>query len=299
MQISHTFLSEIVVRDIFYNINEIPLYWVCDEFSPNFDYLKIFHCDILYHHNCNLIVFDDTAYKFSVKNKRLTFKIYWIKSYIKNNQILNNWHQKLIDISEIKYDEIKKRLYYFDYEENKNKVNNNLLKSVKLEKYHKKKEQIFNTIRSLNNDYSFNNEQKCIKMFEYEINNMSEFNLPRWYEKSDINNLFFLFRMFLSIKENIFYGYKITNIIQLLNIFNTKSSVRDLYWLLLMFIENGNYIDDIKKERNYSTFLNQKNIYLNEDCEKLNKYNEYLHWFFKEISMIFMHIIFSCFLNKF
>ena len=282
MQISHTFLSEIVARDIFYNINEIPLYWICDEFYPNFDYIKIFHCDILYHHNCNLIIFDNEAYKYSLKNRRLTFKIYWLQSYIQNNKVLNNWHQKLVDISEIKNDK-ENKLYYYDYEGNENNIKNESVRIEKLDKYNGKKERVFNVIRKLDDEYTIDNENYCIDRFTYEINSMSEFNLPQWDDKNDIFNLFFIFRIFLSIREKKYYGYKINNIIQLLNIFYSKMNMKEYYWLLIMFIENGDYDELIKKEKNCSTFYNQKIKYLNSSCNKSQKYTKYLHWFFKEI----------------
>jgi len=283
MQISHTFLSEIVARDLFYSINEIPLFWICDEFYPDFDYLKVFHCDILYHHNCNLIVFDDSAYKYSIKNKCLTFKIYWLHSYIRNNKILSNWQHKLVDISEIKFDNDKKRLFYYDYEKNEQIIKENISRIGKIEEYQLKKEKVFDTIRKLDDEDSMNSRNKCMDLFKKEINDMGEFNLQKWNEREDVYNLFFIFTIFLSIKENKYYGYKVNNIIQLLNIFNTKTSLRDYYWLLLMFIDNGNYMGLIKKEEKYTTFLRQKENYLNNNPKKSNKYTEYLHWFFNEI----------------
>jgi competence CoiA-like predicted nuclease len=279
MQISHTFLSEIVARDIFYDINEIPLYWICDNFYPYFDYVKVFHCDILYHHNCNLIVLDNDAYKYSIKNRALNFKVYWLKPHIKDKQILyDHWCQKIIDFSEIKYDMENNKLFYYDYEKNENEIKENIIKQKKIEQYKQKKERVFNTIRKLDGEHSIDNEIKCIKAFKNEINSMNEFKLEIWHDEGDVYNLFFLFRHFLSLKENKFYGYDFKNVSQLLNNFFAATSKRDLYWLLILFLENGNY-----EEKNNQTFLKQKEKYINSIYNKNDRYTEYLHWFFPEI----------------
>jgi competence CoiA-like predicted nuclease len=42
IQLSHTFLSVIVARELFYQDNEMPLFWIFDYFEPDPDYIKVF-----------------------------------------------------------------------------------------------------------------------------------------------------------------------------------------------------------------------------------------------------------------
>lgn len=264
MQISHTFLSVIVERDIFYISNGIPLYWICDSFVPDSDDMKVLHRDIFYHHNCNLIVFDDEAYSYSINNKRLTFKVHWLEPRINNKIIYDNWCQDLVDFADIKYDEKTKKIFYYDYERNE-----------KIARFKIKKEMVFDTIRNLDNEHSTNKGREA---FENEISSMREFNLEVWNDNKDITVLFFLFNMFLSIRENKCYGYNFKNMKGLLNLFHITDDRKELGWLLVEFLENGNY-----KGKNEPMFLKQKKDYLSGEYKKNNKYTEFLHYFFNEI----------------
>jgi competence CoiA-like predicted nuclease len=264
IQISHTFLSVIVARELFYQDNEMPLFWIFDYFEPEPDYIKVFQGDIFFHNNCNLMVLNDEVYEYSIKNKRVHFKTYWLEPYISNRQIFQKWNCKIIDFDKITFDEKKSRAYYYDYERN-----------LKLQNYELRKELIFDIIRSDGN-YS-----KRIDLFHTQINSMDEFNLKRWNDKKDVYKLYDLFRILLSIKERKNYGYKNQNIIWMLNIFYDAN--RDLYWIVLNYIKNTKFEEVLSHEKKYSTFLNHKNDYLRSNPIRNNRYADYLHWYFPEI----------------
>jgi uncharacterized protein YqkB len=118
IQISHTFISVIVAREIFYEENEMPLFWIFDEFKPEPEYIKAFQGDIFAHNNCNVFVFDDETYKYSMKNKRFFLKVFWQEPYIENMHIKNKWNSERIDFNKINYYEKTYRAYYYDHDKN-------------------------------------------------------------------------------------------------------------------------------------------------------------------------------------
>jgi hypothetical protein len=210
------------------------------------------------------MVLDDEVYEYSIRNKRVHLKTYWLEPYISNRQILQRWNCKIIEFNKIIFDEKKSRAYYYDYERN-----------LRLQSYELKKEIIFDIIRSDDN-YS-----KHIDLFHTQINSMDEFNLKSWNDKRDVYKLYDLFRILLSIKEQKNYGYKNQNIIWMLNIFYNAN--RDLYWIVLNYIKNTKFDEVLSLEKKYSTFLNHNNDYLKSNPIKNNRYTDYLHWYFPEI----------------
>jgi competence CoiA-like predicted nuclease len=64
IHLSHTFLSVIVARELFYEQNEMPLFWIFDKFKPDPDYIKAFQGDIFAHNNCNVMVLDQESRNF-------------------------------------------------------------------------------------------------------------------------------------------------------------------------------------------------------------------------------------------
>ena len=264
IQISHTFISVIVAREIFYEENEMPLFWIFDEFKPEPDYIKAFQGDVFAHNNCNIMVFDNETYKYSMENKRFHLLVYWQEPYIEDRQIMTKWNRERMDFDKITYDEKNNRAYYYDYERNLKKM-----------EYRLKKELIFDIIREDDN-YS-----KRIELFGERINDMAMYNLKRWIEIEDIHNLYDLFRVLLSIKERKNYGYDNENPIWMINLFYNYK--KEFYWLVLKYIRNTGYEMELSKERRYSTFTNHNSVYEKSNIIENNRYTEYLGWFFPEL----------------
>jgi competence CoiA-like predicted nuclease len=196
IQLSHTFLKVIVARELFYEMNEMPLFWIFDEFTPEPNYIKIFQGDIFAHHNCNLMVLDSDTYNFSIENKKLHLNIFWIEPYIENNkEIKHIWKNERVDFEKIIFDNKTNRAYYFDYELKLTEQQNRL---KKIKEYHKKREMIFNIIRKDEN-YS-----KSIRQFQEKLNELDDFaehKLGKWDDNNDVYKLYDLFRLFLSLRE--------------------------------------------------------------------------------------------------
>jgi len=264
IQISHTFISVIVAREIFYQENEMPLFWIFDEFKPEPDYIKAFQGDIFAHNNCNIMVFDNGTYRYSMKNKKFNLMVHWLEPYLENREIKTQWKCERVDFEKITYDDETYRAYYYDYE-----------RSLKLLEYKLKKELIFDVIKEDGN-YS-----KRTDLFMERINDMGRFKLPSWFDKRDVYNLYDLFRVLMSIRDRVNYGYKNENPIWMLNLF--YNSKKEFYWLVLKYIARTGYDEVLSNERKYPTFLKHNEEYEKSGAAKNNDYTDYLCWFFPEL----------------
>jgi hypothetical protein len=204
------------------------------------------------------------CYNYSIKNKKLFLKVHWLEPYIEDRKIKSEWRYERIDFEKKIYDKENYRVYYYDYDRN-----------LKIKNYWLKKERIFDIIRTDDN-YS-----KRIDLFQNLVNDLDEYNLEKWNDKNDIYKLYDLFRILLSIKERKNYTYKNSNVIWMLNMFYNTN--KELYWLVLQYIENTNFNEVLLGEKKYSTFLNHNKEYAMSKIKKDNRYTEYMHWFFPEI----------------
>ena len=125
LQLSTTFLSTIVDRDIFYRLHHYFIIWVFN-FEENVEYVDLSNLmmkDIYYTNKRNIFVFDREACEESKKKKKLVLKCNWLTP---ENQwkypVINNGEGldvsgKLITLSDLTFDEISGKVYYVDAEE--------------------------------------------------------------------------------------------------------------------------------------------------------------------------------------
>ena len=120
LQLSTTFVSVVVQRDIFYRLNDYFIIWVFN-FDDNQKYVDLTNLmckDIYYANKRNIFIFDAEAQQASREREELVLKCNWLDTD-------NTWHYsqskgngngKLITIDELKYDQETAKPYYFDAE---------------------------------------------------------------------------------------------------------------------------------------------------------------------------------------
>lgn len=120
LQLSTTFVSVVVQRDIFYRLNDYFIIWVFN-FDDNQKYVDLTNLmckDIYYANKRNVFIFDAEAQQASRERGELVLKCNWLAPD-------NTWHYsptkgkrdgKLITIDELKYDKETAKPYYFDAE---------------------------------------------------------------------------------------------------------------------------------------------------------------------------------------
>ena len=125
LQLSTTFLSTIVDRDIFYRLHHYFIIWVFN-FEENVKYVDLSNLmmkDIYYTNKRNIFVFDREAREESEKRKELVLKCNWLtpenqwKYPVINNGKGLDVSGKLITLPDLTFDEISGKVYYVDAEE--------------------------------------------------------------------------------------------------------------------------------------------------------------------------------------
>lgn len=125
LQLSTTFLSTIVDRDIFYRLHHYFIIWVFN-FEENVQYVDLSNLmmkDIYYTNKRNIFVFDREAREESEKRKELVLKCNWLtpenqwKYPVTNNGDGLDVSGKLITLSDLTFDETSGKVYYIDAEE--------------------------------------------------------------------------------------------------------------------------------------------------------------------------------------
>ncbi|MEE1174608.1 MAG: DUF6035 family protein [Paludibacteraceae bacterium] len=121
LQLSTTFISTIVERDLFYRLNNYFIIWVFN-FEENKEYMDLTNLmckDIYYANKRNIFVFDRDAQTESFKRKELVLKCNWLNAdntwqYGPNNGDRNGI---FITLDQLKFDTKNNKPYYYDAEE--------------------------------------------------------------------------------------------------------------------------------------------------------------------------------------
>ena len=125
LQLSTTFLSTIVDRDIFYRLHHYFIIWVFN-FEENVKYVDLSNLmmkDIYYTNKRNIFVFDREAREESEKRNELVLKCNWLtpenqwKYPVNDNGERLDVSGKLITLSDLTFDETSGKVYYVDAEE--------------------------------------------------------------------------------------------------------------------------------------------------------------------------------------
>ena len=119
LQLTTTFISTIVDRDIFYRLNNYNIVWVFN-FDDNQEYVNLHNLmckDIYYANKRNVFIFDKEAQKKSIEQEELVLKCRWLNAN-------GDWDKdEFVTLDMFKYDEESGKPYIYDadkgYLENK------------------------------------------------------------------------------------------------------------------------------------------------------------------------------------
>jgi competence CoiA-like predicted nuclease len=127
IQLSKTWLSDIVERDKFYRKIKTFIFWVFSSFEierPNQD---ITQADIFYNNpEINLFLFDDEAEELSKEKEELNLKcLYQIPIInLDESRIEYRWRKKMITLDDLKFDSEEFKPYFFPFIEKRIEVKN-------------------------------------------------------------------------------------------------------------------------------------------------------------------------------
>jgi hypothetical protein len=263
IQISNTFLSVIVARELFYRDRDIPLIWIFGEFNKKDT--QFFQKDIFYHHNGNLFVFDEETYNKSVANNRLLLKVFYLIPRYENGYVFPVWcdNPEIVDFSEIKYDKDKDGCYRA------------FLKNYDLHTaFAEDKAKLFDFIFSKEGQNISNNE------IQPYFNDFGKYNFPVYEKHYDLSRLRLLLLSMLSINTDAVYGYKYDNYKSLIQ--QIYHDYYNVFWLLYEYIKTFGYLDKILSNDKKGTMSNIINSYRGDNnYHKERKYNKLFRYLFE------------------
>lgn len=122
VQLSTTFLSVIADREIFYKENENFILWVFKNFEIETEKQRFMQRDIFYSNNRNAFVLNDEAIQKSVINNDLMLQCHYQIPMILNDQIIYEWKNEYVFLSDLVFDESNYKVYFFNVEFEERKV---------------------------------------------------------------------------------------------------------------------------------------------------------------------------------
>ena len=123
IQLSTTFLSVIVQRELFYCKNRTYIMWLFSEFTTNIEIQKFTEKDIIYSNNNNAFVVNDETIKLSEEAGKFLFICFYQKPIATDNgSIIFTWDKKLISMDDITFDAKSYKVFYYDSQGEKQKL---------------------------------------------------------------------------------------------------------------------------------------------------------------------------------
>jgi hypothetical protein len=112
IQLSYTFLSDVIARDEFYRREGIFIIWVFAAFDLN----RAVVIDEAFFNRRNLFVLDADAISQTIKRGALTFSGFRQVPQLVNEVIVDGWTSGFVELKDISYPSDTLRPYFYDYE---------------------------------------------------------------------------------------------------------------------------------------------------------------------------------------
>lgn len=113
IQLSYTYLSEVIRRDAFYHDERIHIHWIFREFQPHREIIR----DEFFHNRRNIFVLDADAERETIKRGRLTFRCYYQTPTLTGESLLERWSSRYVHLDDLTYPIPEYRPYYRDFDE--------------------------------------------------------------------------------------------------------------------------------------------------------------------------------------
>ena len=112
IQLSYTFLSDVIARDEFYRREGIFIVWVFASFDLN----RAAVTDEAFFNRRNLFVLDADAMRETLKRKDLTFSGYRQAPCVIDGRLSDSWISEYVNLNEVSFPVDTFRPYFFDYD---------------------------------------------------------------------------------------------------------------------------------------------------------------------------------------
>lgn len=114
IQLSTTFLSIVVERDLFYKANQTFILWI---FDNQFDPLqqKFTEKDVIYANNCNAFVVNSETLEYSQQQNEFYLHCYYLEPVIEYGKIVTHWRNQKVSFHELTFDYQQYKVHFFDF----------------------------------------------------------------------------------------------------------------------------------------------------------------------------------------
>jgi len=115
VQLSTTFLSVIVQREVFYRENSTYIMWLFHEFSTDAETQRFTEKDILYSNNNNAFVINDETIELSEAAGKFLFFCHYRKPVLTDSgNVALEWEKQLVSFDDIRFDTTAFKVYFYD-----------------------------------------------------------------------------------------------------------------------------------------------------------------------------------------
>lgn len=146
IQLSYTFLSDVIKRDEFYQAEGIFIIWVFDVL----DLRRATVRDEAFFNRRNVFVLDKEAMQESTQRGRLTFSGTFQRPVLNGEVVEDEWQSKFISLDDVQFPEPSYRPYFFDY----GKERQTLEEALAERKCREKEEQLQRAIQRREEEYA-------------------------------------------------------------------------------------------------------------------------------------------------
>lgn len=113
IQLSYTFLSEVLRRDAFYRQEHVHILWIFRSFEPHREVVR----DEFFHNRRNIFVLDADAERETIKRGRLTLRCHYQTPTLAGSALSEKWGSRYVHLDELTYLQPEYRPYYRDFDE--------------------------------------------------------------------------------------------------------------------------------------------------------------------------------------
>lgn len=113
IQLSYTFLSEVLRRDAFYRQEGVHILWIFRAFEPHREVVR----DEFFHNRRNILVLDVDAERETGKRGRLTLRCHYQTPTLAGEDVSEKWRSRYVYLDDLAYPVPEYRPYYRDFEE--------------------------------------------------------------------------------------------------------------------------------------------------------------------------------------
>ena len=133
IQLSTTFLDVICERQHFYKEKQMFILWVFRKFEIEEDKQRFTQKDVFYSNNRNAFILNDEAIRLSEEHKDLYLLCQYQEPIVRGERLIYEWRGKYVCLSELIFDEIIYKVYYYDVDKAEQKIRQNILEREKRE----------------------------------------------------------------------------------------------------------------------------------------------------------------------